>query len=288
MPDHGSPAVSQRRLATELRRLRKHARLTGKDVATRLGWSEAKLSRIEHGQSMVKPADLGELMTLYGVAGQHRAELAALAEEARQASPLEEADLPVGHMRYLRSEAEARTMWNWEPQVIPGLLQTEDYTRALLQAWRNMFARPAAEIERRVETRRLRQNVLIRDPAPELRIVIDESVLHRRFGDSSVMYDQLTYLTDISERSNVDLRIFPLAGDQVIGTGAFVYFTFPPAHSVPLPDAVALEHLNGTTFIDDETEVNAYRVAFETLYDNSLNAQATRDMLANVTREKWQ
>src|SRR5207244_3788381 len=154
---------------------------------------------------------------------------------ARQTSPLEEADVPIGHARYLRAETEARTMWNWEPQVIPGLLQTEDYTRALLHGWRGMFARPAAEIERRVETRRLRQDVLTRDPAPELRIVIDESVLHRRFGTSSVMREQLTYLSDVSERPNVDLRIRPLDGDQLIVTGAFVYFTFPPVHGVPLP-----------------------------------------------------
>lgn len=101
------------------------------------------------------------------------------------------------------------------------------------------------------------------------------------------MRDQLTYLYEISERPNIDLRIFPLDGEQAIVTGAFVYFTFVSAHGVPLPDAVALEHLSGTTFIDEEEEVNAYHVAFGKVYDNSFDRQKARDMLMRVNRERW-
>lgn len=289
MTDFGAPAASQRRLATELRQLRRRAHLTGKDVAGQLGWSEAKLSRIERGLSMLKLADLDELMALYAVADSHRSELAALAKESRETGPLDEAsaDLPAGHARYLQAEAEAQTVWNWEPQVVPGLLQAEDYTRALLQVWRGMFARPAAEIERRVETRQLRQSVLTRNPPLELCVVIDESVLYRRFGTASVMREQLAYLADISEQPNVELRIFPLNGDQIIGTGSFVYFKFPAAHGVSLPDTVALEHLNGTLFVDTEEEVNTYRIVFNSLYANSLDPQTTRDMLTTVKRKEW-
>lgn len=289
MPDFGTPAASERRLATELRRLRRRARLTGKDVATQLGWSEAKLSRMERGLSMVKIADLKELMALYAVPDPHRSELVALAKESREAGPLDEvtADLPTGHARYLQAEAEAQTTWNWEPQVVPGLLQVEDYTRALLEVWRGMFVRPPAEIERRVETRWLRQHVLRRSPPPELYIVIDESILHRKFGTSSVMRDQLAYLADISEQPNIDIRILPLNGDQVIGTGAFVYFKFPSIHGVSLPDTVAFEHLNGTTFVNAEEDVNTYWVVFNALHASSLDPQATRDMLTAVKRERW-
>ena len=138
MSDFGSSAVRQQRLAGELRRLRRRAHLTGKDVATRLGWSEAKLSRIENGLARVKRSDLDAFMDLYVVAEPHRLELVALAEESRQADLLEEfeGDLPEGHARFLAAEQEAEAMWNWEPQVVPGLLQVEDYTRALLlQLW---------------------------------------------------------------------------------------------------------------------------------------------------------
>ncbi len=238
MSDRGSPGARQRRLASELRRLRRDARLTGKDVATQLGWSEAKLSRIENGQTRVKIADLDEFMELYHVSGPQRGELVALAEESREASPLEElsGDVPEGHAEILRAESEAQAMSAWEPQVVPGLLQLEDYTRAVLQPWPGLFARPAAEVERRVH----------------------------------------------------EVRVLPLSGSQVIPIGAFVYFRFPRIHGVSLPDTIALEHLNGTTFVDSEVEVNTYQVVFSALRDKSLSPQASRDTLASAAREIWQ
>jgi transcriptional regulator with XRE-family HTH domain len=287
--DFGSSALRQRRLADELRRLRRRARLTGKDVATQLGWSEAKLSRIENGLARVKASDLDELMDLYAVSEPRRAELEALAEESRQTDPLEslEGDLPGGYARIIEAEWEAETIQTWEPQVIPGLLQVEDYTRALLQLWPAVFATPAAAIERRVESRLLRQRVLTRTPSLELHFVIDESVLVRSFAVPSVMRGQLTRLAELSEHPNIDLRILPLGGKQVIGTGAFVYFKYPRVHGVPLPDAVALEHLEGTIFIDSEQDVNTYKVVFNALQESSLSPEGSRDMLTRVTRETW-
>jgi len=289
MADVGSPAARRRRLASELRRLRHRARLTGKDVATRLGWSEAKLSRIENGQTRVKIADLNEFMELYGVSSPHRAELVALAEESRETGPLEElaGELPEGHAEFLRAESEAEAMWTWEPQVVPGLLQLEDYTRALVQLWPARLPRPAAEVERRVQTSRLRQRVLTRAPPLELLFVIDESVLLRGFAAPWVMRDQLLYLAELSEQPNIELRILTLRGNQVISTGTFVYFRFPQVHGVSLPDSVALEHLHGTTFIDSELDVNTYQVFFGALRDNSLSAQDSRDELRRIARETW-
>jgi transcriptional regulator with XRE-family HTH domain len=288
--DFGSSAVRQRLLASELRRLRRRARLTGKDVAARFGWSEAKLSRIENGLARVKRSDLDAFMDLYEVDERHRSELTALAEESRQADPLEEfeGELPEGHFRFLAAEQEAEAMWNWEPQVVPGLLQIEDYTRALLQPWTALFRRPPAEVERRVETRLLRLNLLSKTPPLELSFVIDQSVLLRGFAVPSVMRDQLAHIAEMSERPNMELRILPLGGSPVSGTTAFVYFKFPPIHGVPAPDAVALEHLQGTTFIEPEVDVYAYQVVFNALREASLSAQASRDMLARVSREAWQ
>jgi transcriptional regulator with XRE-family HTH domain len=264
--------------------------LTGKTVATQVGWSEAKLSRIENGQARVKLADLYEIMDLYEVPDSHRAELVALAEESRGADPLEEleGDLPPGHARILQIESEAQSMWSWEPQVIPGLLQVEDYTQALLHLWSAIFAMPAAAIERRVETRQVRQRVLTRTPPLELSFVIDESVLYRAFAAPSTMRTQLTHLAEISHHPNVELRILPLAGNQVIGTGAFNYFRFPRTYGVSLPDTVAFEHLQGTTSTEAEGDVNTYQVVFDALRANSLNPDDSRAMLARVALDTWQ
>jgi len=289
MADVGSPVVRRQRLAAELRRLRRNARLTGKDVVPRLGWSEAKLSRIERGLTTVKISDVVELMDLYGVTEPHRAELLALAEESRESGPIEQlrGDLPEGHTDFLRAESEAQAMWTWEPQVVPGLLQIADYTRALLQLWPATFARPAAEIERRVETSRLRQRILDSTPQLDLSVVVDESVLLRRFGNATTMRNQLAHLAEVSEHPNVDLRVLALDGHQVIGTGAFVYFRFPRVHGVALADTVALEHLHGTTFVTSESEVNTYEVVFRTLLRSALDQQESRDLLRKVERETW-
>lgn len=288
MSDFGSSAV--RRLANELRRLRRRAHLTGKEVATQLGWSEAKLSRIENGLARVKSSDLVEFLDLYEVSGPRRAELEALAEESRHTDELEEleGDVPEWHAEFVKAERAAEEMWNWEPQVFPGLLQTESYTRALLQLWPAKFARPEAEIERRVETRLLRQRNLTRTPPLEASFVIDESVLIRRFASPSVMRDQLAHLAEVSELPNVELRILRLGGNQVIGTGSFVYFKFPRIHGVPLPDSVAVEYLQGTTFLESEQDVNTYRVIFNVLRETSLGPQASREMLARVADETWE
>jgi transcriptional regulator with XRE-family HTH domain len=290
MSDFGSSAARQRRLAGELRRLRQRARLRGKDVAARLGWSEAKLSRIETGQARVKIKDLDEVLELYEVPEPHRADLIALAEESRGSDSLDEleGDVPEGHSRILELEREAEMLWAWEPQVIPGLLQIADYTRAVLRLWPAAFAMPAAEIERRVETGQLRQRILSRDPPLELGFVIDESVLLRKFAPPSVMHDQLAHLVAISEQPNVELRILALTGNQIIGTGAFNYFKFPSVHGVPLPDMVAYEHLQGTAVTDAERDVNTYRVVFTALRDSALSVQASRDTLVRAARESWQ
>lgn len=295
MSDFGSSALRQQRLAGELRRLRRQAGqagqtgLTGKQVAEQLGWSEAKLSRIENGLARVKSSDLEKLMDLYEVSGADRAALEALAEESRQTDALQAfgGDLPAGYARIVEAEREAETMQTWEPQVVPGLLQTEDYTRALLQLWPAKFAMPAGVIERRVQSRLLRQRVLTRTPPPELVFIIDESVLRRAVAASAVMREQLTHLAEISENSNIELRVLPLGGTQVIGTGAFVYFRYPRVHGVALPDAVALEHLEGTIFIDTEQDVNTYQVVFNELRENSLSLDASRDILMRVAREAW-
>ena len=154
------------------------AGLTGEEVSQRFGWSGSKLSRIELHRIGVKQTDLRKLLDLYGVDESHRDELLALARESKQQG-LAAARLRRASRRsrtYVYAEAEAESVWNWEPQVIPGLLQTRDYARAVRQLWLGMFPGPPSETDRWVETRLLRQQVLTRDPPLQL------SVVDRRIG----------------------------------------------------------------------------------------------------------
>ena len=289
MPEHGNPSVRRRRLATELRRLRERAGITGDQASERLRWSGSKLSRIENSKIGVKQADLQLLLDLYRVDETHRAEVLALARESSRGGVLEAVSsrLPGDYAEFLQAEAEAESVWNWEPQNVPGLLQTEPYARAIMLKWVSMFRLPPGEIDRRVETRRMRQQVLVRDPPLNLSFVIDESVLYRKQGSAAVMREQVEYLINASKLPHIDLRILPLNGDHPIGSGAFNYMAFSQVHDVPLHDIVTYEHLNGTDYVEAEEETYKYRVAFEGLRNSALPPPETRDELERVAQDTW-
>ena len=288
MPEQGAP-VGGRRLAAELRRLRDAAGFTGEQVSQRLGWSGSKLSRIELHRIGVKQADLRKLLDLYGVDESHRDELLALARESKQRGPVGKAAASFPQVAdYVSAEAEAESVWNWEPQVIPGLLQTRSYARALRQLWLAMFPGPASETDRWVKTRLMRQQVLTREPPLELSVVIDESVLRRRFGSRAIMGEQLQHLVAASELPNVQVRIYPLdSGDPPIGTGAFSYLQFPQVHDVPLHDIVSVEHHEGAYDLEDEDDTFKYRVAFEYLRSGALDPAQSRALIYATTDELW-
>jgi transcriptional regulator with XRE-family HTH domain len=273
-----------------LRRLRERAGLTGEEVAHRLGWSGSKLSRIELHRIGVKRNDVRDLLGLYGVDSPHREELLALADESKQRNWLEvvTSSFAPEHAEYFHAEAEARSIWNWEPQVVPGLLQTPEYARAVVQLWLTMFPGPQKEADRRVETRLVRQQLLTRDPPLELSVVIDQSVLHRRFGDRAVMHDQLVRLAEASELPNVEVRIQLLDGtDSPLSTAAFSFMQFPQVHDVPMNDIVSVEHLDGSFYIEQEEQTFRYRVAFEYLASTSLDPEQSRALIMATADEMW-
>jgi transcriptional regulator with XRE-family HTH domain len=290
VPDRASPSVRRHRLAAELRRLRERAGLTGEEVAEQLGWSTSKISRIELHRIGVKQADLRSLLDVYGVSQQRRDELLALARESAQKSWLQRitAGLPAEDAEYLHAEAEATSVWDWEPQVIAGHLQTPDYARAVMAGPHSVFGLPPSDAELRVEARLARQQALTRDPPLELSVVMDESVLRRRFGGNTVMRQQLSRLIEVSELPNVDLRILPLTGSHPVSTGAFLYFSFPQVHKVPLHDMVTVEYLTGNHYIEDEQETFEFRKSFERLMAEALNPTKSREVAAKTVRELWQ
>jgi transcriptional regulator with XRE-family HTH domain len=290
VPEHGSPSIRRRRLAAELRRLRERAGFLGEEAAARLGWSGSKLSRIETSKIGIKQEDLELLLDLYNVSEEHRAEVLALARESAQAILAEEATIasfPAGYAAFVNAEAEAIRRWDWEPQVVPGLLQTKGYAREVMRGWYEMFNLPPTELELRVDARIARQQILNRDKPPELSVVIDESVIRRRFGGSSVMIQQLERLVEFSDLPNVGIQILPLDGDHPIGTGAFTYMQFAQVHDVKFPDIVYVERLNGDYSIEDIGETNKYRVTFERLREKALHYSPSRDLIVSIAREIW-
>jgi transcriptional regulator with XRE-family HTH domain len=284
--DRASQTIRRRRLAAELRRLRERAGLTGDEAAERLGWSGSKISRIETHRIGVKQADLSKLLDLYGIDAQHREEVQALARESGERGWLESVgSLPAEYAAYMYAEAEAQTLWNWEPLVIPGLLQTARYARAVMQGWQSMFALPPGGAERRAEIRHVRQQSLTRERPLEVVAVIDESVLHRRFGDNDVMRQQLDQLATFSELPNVEVRVLSLTAENPMATGAFSYMKFAPVHDVPLADLVVVEQLTGSYYLEEEENTHKYHVTFEYLRANSHDPGRSRDLIRSAARE---
>lgn len=289
MSDLGGPTVRHRRLAFELRRLRGRSDMTGDQVAERLGWSPSKVSRLEHGRTGYKLRDVESLLDLYDVHGADRDELLALTRGTSRKSWLESesASLPSQFAAYVSMEAEAETIWDWEPLIAPGLLQTEAYARSIFEAWQSVVTTSPAEIKRRLDIRLARQELLVRDPPPELTVVLDESVLSRQIGDADVMRGQLGHLLDFSRRPTIDVRVVPLNAYHPVLTGSFSYMQFPGTEDVTFGDMVAIEELASNHYIEDEDETYLYRLAFERLLAESLDQRNSQELIEKYMHELW-
>jgi hypothetical protein len=277
--DRASQTIRRRRLAAELRRLRERADLTGDQAAELLSWSGSKISRIG-----VKLADLRKLLDLYQVGPAHREQILALLHESATSGWLESATagFPADYATYLYAKAEADAVWIWDPQIVPGLIQTDAYARHVLAGYPEMFKLPPGDAERRIRIRRRRRRTQLFDRHPPLRlsVVIDESTLYRRFGDHEVMRAQLLRLEELTALPNVTLRVLPLAGAHTIGTGAFSYLHFDPVHDILLGDMVEVEHLNGADYLEDDEQVFRYRVTFESLTATAADKDQSRAMIS--------
>ena len=289
MPEYGSPTVRRRRLAAEVRRLRERTGLTEEEVAERLEWSSSKLSRIELHRTGLKPHDLARLLELYQVSEAHREELLALARERRRRGWWEAYSdaLPEEYAAFIGLEAEAESESGWSPDIVYGLLQTEDYARALIRAHMGSSISPG-DIERRVETRMMRQRLVTRNEAITLSVVLDESALLRLFGSESVMRQQMERLVEVSQLPNVNLHVLPLIGLHPVGTGEFVILKFAPAHGTRLHDVVYIEQLTRSAiYVEEEADTREYSLAFDRLIAEALDPAKSRKLITKTMRERW-
>jgi len=243
----------RRQLLAELRRLRPDNVHTQRQVAEALDWSPSKVTRIESGAVSLSVTDLRALLGYYGVADPVLVErLVDLARRSRRArSPFAAfADVlaPVA-LRFFDFESSASWIGEVELLVVPGLLQTEEYARALM----SVHELGPEKTERFVGSRRVRQELLDRADAPELSFVVDESVLLRAVGGRAVMRAQLQRLLDLAERPHVAIRVLPLAlGEHVGLRGPFVLLKFDGTND---PDVVYIEQRRGDALFQDEVEV---------------------------------
>jgi transcriptional regulator with XRE-family HTH domain len=264
-----NPTLRGRRLALELLRRREAVGLTREEAARQLEWSTSTIFRIETGRSRPQPGNVRVLLELYGVTGPERDGLIRLSREARQPGWWHSFRdiLPNPYEVYIGLEAGAASIRNFEPVVIPGLLQTEEYARQTLRNGPGELDRE--DVERLVQVRMERQRVLSREDRPRLWAVLDEAVIRRLVGGPEVMREQLRHLIECAEQGKTTLQVVPFgAGAHAGTTGPFVILEFPEATD---PDVVYVETLAGDIYLEASSDVDRYTLAFDRLLAAALH-----------------
>jgi transcriptional regulator with XRE-family HTH domain len=277
------PTVRRRRLGIELRRLREQAGMIGEEVAERMDWSATKVSRIETGQVSVHPGDVSDLLDLYGVGEQEtRDALIAIARQARKKGWWHSYGdvLPQWFQVYIGLEAAAESLWNYQGQLVHGLLQTEDYARAAFQA-AGFFTAPE-EIDRGVELRMTRQRLLAKDPPLAPWAVLDEAALRRPVGGRQVMGRQLARLAEAADSPAVRLQVLPAsAGAHAAMDFPFTVVRFPAGEG----DVVYLESLTSALYLERAADVARYTLVFDHLRAAALSPKDSVALINTAARE---
>ncbi|MFF8731489.1 helix-turn-helix domain-containing protein [Streptomyces sp. NPDC015171] len=278
------PAVRRRKLGAELRTMRTATGLTSGEAARLVGWHQSKVSRIETGASGVKPADLRLLLDAYGVRDKHLRELLLMLAGAEDAGGRHRwwhayrGVLPPTYRDFISLESQAGAMRTLETTVVPGLLQTAEYARAVTRAAVKDLAED--RLDTLVEVRLARQDVLHSDPPLVLDAVLDEAVLRREVGGPGVMARQLERLMEAARLPQVRLQVLPFTAGAHVGlTGPFVIFSFPSTSDL---DVVVLDQLTSSLYLERKEDLMAYTEAFNTLRFHALSPEDSLDYIAGI------
>jgi transcriptional regulator with XRE-family HTH domain len=274
-----SLTVRQRELGKRLRDLRYQHGLTVEDVAGQLLCSATKVSRLETGMRRPSLRDVRDLCALYDLDERTSTELMNLARGAREQGWWTQY-VDVSFEPYIGLEAEATAITCYSMYYVPGLLQTEEYARALIKA---IAPRIEPEVyEQRVEVRLRRQQLLEQDNPPRYRVLLDEAVLHRRVGGAQVMYVQLSKILEAEEKDQAAVQIIPFdIGAYAAQDSNFVLLEFAEPSLSPV---IYVEGLTGSRYIDREADVDRYRATVEQLRDSALNQQESKQFLNELRR----
>jgi transcriptional regulator with XRE-family HTH domain len=280
MPAH-MRTVGSRRLVIELKQFREAAGLTGEQVAEQMGWSVAKVYRIEGDRVRVLARDVQRLLKLYGIGGEQAEAVLELARLARVKDWWHQYSgaLPEWFQFYVGLEAAASAMQEYNAELVTGLLQTEAYARAVMAAAMRADA-DDREIDRQVAVRLERQKRLTAPDAPTLWAIVNEAVLHRQVGGPQVMADQLAHIRQLAARPNVTVQVLPFtAGAHPAMLGSFTLMQFPdPADR----DVVYLEAETGALYLEKPEDVRRYSLMIDYLRAQALGPAESRALIAQL------
>jgi transcriptional regulator with XRE-family HTH domain len=278
------PTALRIALGAQLRRLREAGGITTEEAAEAIRATHSKISRLERGRTGAKQRDVADLLSLYGVTDEtEREEILVLARQSTTSGWWQQYSdvLPKWLELYVGLEEAASVIRTYEVQFVHGLMQTEDYARAVILI-ANAHA-PAQEIDRRVSARMRRHKLLTRPGAPELWAVLDEAALRRPPDGPEVMRAQLEHLLQLTDLPNVTLQIVPFsAGPHAAAGGPFTILRFPEPD---LPDLVYLEQLNSALYLDQPADVTGYMTIMNQLSVQAETPAASKAMLCALLRQ---
>jgi transcriptional regulator with XRE-family HTH domain len=279
-----SPTVLKRRLGAELRKMRRAQNLTTAQVSKALGWSESKVSRIETGKSPLSDQDAKLLLAQYGVEkAEEVRQFISLVRKSRQNGWWHSFGdaLPEWFKPYLGFETDAASIWTYQNELVPGLLQTERYAQAVIRSTEVSFS--SEEVETRASARVQRQDILTSDNAPKLWAVLNEAVIRRVVGSPVIMQEQLNALADVAySLPNVTVQVLPFdAGAHVSMGYSFSYLSF---EDVP-GSIVYSEGITSGTYFDKPSDLSRHEDMFQRLVAASERPEKSITMIRNIAEE---
>ncbi|MBW1603952.1 helix-turn-helix domain-containing protein [Streptomyces sp. JJ66] len=282
MASNINPTVRRRRLGQELRRLREERGMTAEGVADRLLVSQSKISRLENGRRSISQRDVRDLCAVYEVTDPRIVDsLMQMAKESRQQGWWHAfGDIP--YSVYIGLETDAASLRIYEPQIVPGLLQTQTYAEAVIAG--ALPEAPPAEIEKRVRVRMRRQE-RVTAPKNPLRLwaVLDEAALRRRVGGRQTMIEQLEHLGELSQLPHVTVQVMPFSMGAHPGVnGQYAILEFPDTADSTV---VYLEGVTSDLYLEKGPDVQSYSVMYEHLRAQALNAEDSRAFIQDVAKE---
>ncbi|MBK3631072.1 MULTISPECIES: helix-turn-helix domain-containing protein [Streptomyces] len=282
MASNVNPTVRRRRLGQELRRLRELKGMTAEEVAERLLVSQSKISRLENGRRSISQRDVRDLCGVYEVEDQRMVDsLMEMAKDSRQQGWWHAfGDVP--YSVYIGLETDAASLRVYDPQVVPGLLQTRQYAEALISG--ALPEAPPADIEKRIQVRLRRQERISTTDNPlRLWAVLDEAALRREVGNRQVMIEQLDYLLEMSQLPHVTVQLIPFTMGAHPGvSGQYAILEFPDAAD---SSVVYIEGVTSDLYLEKPQDVQKYSVMYEHLRAQALNADQTREFIAKVAKD---
>jgi transcriptional regulator with XRE-family HTH domain len=280
MTDNPNPSVRSRQVSALLRTLREDLGLSGAEVAKALGMSPSKISRLETGARGLRVEDVAAMLGHYQVPEQKRAQILDQVRKAEERGWWESQGLGLPELwqALINFESRATRIQNFEALVIPGLLQTDEYTEAIIASINKTLSQ--VELTNLVASRRARQAVLGRRKLQFL-AVIDESAIRRPIAESGVMRRQLRHLVDTADRPNVTIRVVPLQSGQYAGLqGPFACLDFAEE-----PSLVYIENHHFGMFLDEKEDIAAYRVALGNILNEALEPAESAELITRLAGE---